>query len=147
MQKLSKKSSNNFLVVLLKLWWNQAFLLVLRIKSLPQNRKLMKELIIMCIGVSIVVCVGVWAINTGRCQNCNRTMGFQNGDLHLKPCGNCGVKIYFCPGQPHPHQKKCDICGSSYWDCPTKSDAEKHGDTICEPPIIKGVRPKIIMDR
>ena len=147
MQKPSNKSRNNFLVVLLNLWWKQARLLVARIKSLPQNRKLMKELITL----SIVICVGVWAINTGRCANCKRTMGFLNGDLHLSPCGNCGVKIYFCPERPdpniHPHRKRCDICGRSYWDCPTKSEADKHGETICKP-LIKGVRPpKIILDR
>ena len=140
MQKPSNKSRNNFLVVLLNLWWKQARLLVDRIKSLPQNKKLMKELITLCIGISIVVCVGVWAINTGRCANCKHTMGFLNGDLHLRLCGNCGVEVYLCPDMPHPHQKRCDVCVGSYWDCPTKSGADKHGETICKP-LIKGVRP------
>ena len=149
MNKQSNKSTN-FILGLFILWNQQMHLLVDRIRKLPQNRKVMKDLIVLCIGLSVVVCVGVWAINTGRCANCKRTMGFQNGDLHFKPCWNCEVEVYTCPGTLHPHQKRCDICGSTYWDCPTKSEADKHGDTICEPPIIKGIlppEPKMIPNR
>ena len=160
MKKHSNKSLHKFVVGLPILWWEQAILLLNRIKNLLQNKQSVNGLVIFCIVASLCVGGGMWAINSARCDNCKRGMGSvfltRNRNPHFRPCGNCEVKLYMCPPSSqdplrilpnHPHQTRCSICERTYWNCPLNSDAGKHGESICKPPNLKSFKQRELLQR
>ena len=133
-----KKQHNpltRFIVGLAVLWWQQATLLVERIRNLPQNREAMKQVVSISITLVIVFGVGALAIDLSRCPNCKVGLGGpHNRHLHQHTCKNCEEPYWACPNQIHSHKKICVHCRNWYWDCPDgPSQESEHGSTICKP--------------
>ncbi len=132
-----KKQHNplaRFILGLAALWWQQATLLVERVRNLPQNREAMRQVVSICIALVIVFGGGAFAINLSRCPNCKVGLGGPiHRHLHQDICKNCGESYWACPSKPLPHLKRCEYCGDWYYNCPDGSSQEsEHGPTICK---------------
>ena len=145
----------HFVIRLPQTWLQQFFLLGERIKNIPRNKKTMRVIAEICIGLMIAIPGALWAIHTGICPNCERQIGFGNSEGHLHLCENCQERVYICPsipGTPHPHASKCHKCSQYLWTCdaPGGPTAEQiwsqHGIAeclICGEPYRKCMAEKI----
>lgn len=140
----------HFVIRLPRTWIQQFLLLGERTRTLPQNKKAMRVIAEICIGLMIAIPVAWWAIHTGICPNCDRQLGFGNSEGHLHTCQNCLLAIYLCPGFPHPHLVECDHCKRRHFNCPPhpgrRAEVNAHGIAeclICGEPYRKCLADKI----
>lgn len=121
--KMEKRTNRfaNFTVRLVRLWLQQADLLVRNIKK---SRNIAFTVLI--IGIIFFALLGI-SIDIKCSNGCG--IEVPNSAAHYIPCDNCPERVWYCDN--HPHKTICGHCSTTYWDCPLLSEADKHSQKLC----------------